>query len=86
MTMENKDNNLIISDLVPTLKQYFIEYSEYVIGERALPDIRDGLKPVQRRILYSMNELNLKARSEYEKSARTVGHALGVYHPHGIVI
>ena len=55
----------------------------YVILDRALPNIADGLKPVQRRIVYAMSELGLKATAKYKKSARTVGDVLGKFHPHG---
>lgn len=61
----------------------YLNYSMYVILDRALPNIGDGLKPVQRRILYAMSELGLSATSKYKKSARTVGDVLGKYHPHG---
>ena len=61
----------------------YLDYSMYVILDRALPHIGDGLKPVQRRIVYAMSELGLKASSKYKKSARTVGDVLGKYHPHG---
>jgi len=61
----------------------YLNYSMYVILDRALPNISDGLKPVQRRIVYAMSELGLKAGSKYKKSARTVGDVLGKYHPHG---
>ena len=61
----------------------YLDYSMYVIGERALPHIGDGLKPVQRRIVYAMNELNLSANAKFAKSARTVGDVLGKFHPHG---
>ena len=61
----------------------YLEYSMYVILDRALPNIGDGLKPVQRRIIYSMSELGLSAASKHKKSARTVGDVLGKYHPHG---
>jgi len=61
----------------------YLDYSMYVIMDRALPNIGDGLKPVQRRIIYAMSELGLKADSKYKKSARTVGDVLGKYHPHG---
>ncbi len=61
----------------------YLEYSMYVILDRALPHIGDGLKPVQRRIIYAMSEIGLKAGSKYKKSARTVGDVLGKYHPHG---
>ncbi len=61
----------------------YLDYAMYVILDRALPHLGDGLKPVQRRIIYAMSELGLKAGSKYKKSARTVGDALGKYHPHG---
>ena len=61
----------------------FGSYSKYIIQERAIPDIRDGLKPVQRRILYGMNILKVTANSQYKKSARIVGEVMGKYHPHG---
>ncbi|MCG8609714.1 MAG: DNA topoisomerase IV subunit A, partial [Pseudomonadales bacterium] len=70
-----------------TLKEYtekaYLDYSMYVILDRALPKIGDGLKPVQRRIVYAMSELGLKASSKHKKSARTVGDVLGKFHPHG---
>lgn len=61
----------------------YLDYSMYVILDRALPHIADGLKPVQRRIVYAMSELGLKASAKYKKSARTVGDVLGKFHPHG---
>jgi topoisomerase IV subunit A len=61
----------------------YLDYSMYVILDRALPNIADGLKPVQRRIVYAMSELGLKASSKHKKSARTVGDVLGKFHPHG---
>ncbi len=61
----------------------YLEYSMYVILDRALPHIGDGLKPVQRRIVYAMSELGLNAAAKYKKSARTVGDVLGKFHPHG---
>jgi topoisomerase IV subunit A len=61
----------------------YLDYSMYVILDRALPHIADGLKPVQRRIIYAMSELGLSASAKYKKSARTVGDVLGKYHPHG---
>ncbi len=70
-----------------SLKQYteqaYLNYSMYVILDRALPFIGDGLKPVQRRIVYAMSELGLKASAKYKKSARTVGDVIGKFHPHG---
>ena len=69
------------------LKDYtekaYLDYSMYVILDRALPHLGDGLKPVQRRIVYAMSELGLKASAKFKKSARTVGDVLGKYHPHG---
>lgn len=70
-----------------SLKTYtekaYLDYSMYVILDRALPNIADGLKPVQRRIIYAMSELGLKASAKYKKSARTVGDVIGKFHPHG---
>ena len=65
------------------MKKSYIDYAMSVIVARALPDVRDGLKPVHRRILYSMNELNMTPDKPYRKSARLVGDVLGKYHPHG---
>lgn len=64
-------------------EQAYLNYSMYVILDRALPHISDGLKPVQRRIIYAMSEIGLSHLSKYKKSARTVGDVLGKYHPHG---
>ncbi|MGI9331969.1 MAG: DNA gyrase subunit A, partial [Gammaproteobacteria bacterium] len=61
----------------------YLDYSMYVVLDRALPHVGDGLKPVQRRIIYAMSELGLGAQAKYKKSARTVGDVLGKYHPHG---
>ena len=61
----------------------YLNYSMYVIMDRALPHISDGLKPVQRRIIYAMSDLGLNANAKYKKSARTVGDVLGKFHPHG---
>ena len=61
----------------------YLDYSMYVILDRALPHVGDGLKPVQRRIVYAMSELGLKATAKYKKSARTVGDVIGKFHPHG---
>ncbi len=72
--------NIKIEDSV---KASYLDYSMSVIIGRALPDSRDGLKPVHRRILYAMNELNLSSRAPYKKSARIVGDVIGKYHPHG---
>ena len=61
----------------------YLEYSMYVILDRALPFVGDGLKPVQRRIIYAMSELGLKSSAKFKKSARTVGDVIGKFHPHG---
>lgn len=65
------------------MKSSYLDYAMSVIVSRALPDARDGLKPVQRRILYAMNELGLRHNSQHKKSARIVGEVMGKYHPHG---
>src|SRR5699024_11675461 len=64
-------------------EQAYLNYSMYVIMDRALPHVGDGLKPVQRRIVYAMSELGLSAASKHKKSARTVGDVIGKFHPHG---
>ena len=69
--------------LEDVMHESMMPYAEYVIMERALPRVEDGLKPVQRRILYTMNELGLTPDKPYKKSARIVGDCLGKYHPHG---
>ena len=78
----NNDNAEKVNLRTYTEKAY-LDYSMYVILDRALPHIGDGLKPVQRRIIYAMSELGLKNSAKYKKSARTVGDVLGKYHPHG---
>jgi DNA gyrase subunit A len=70
-------------DIEEEMKRSYLDYSMSVIVSRALPDVRDGLKPVHRRILYSMYEQNLTHRRPYRKSATVVGDVLGKYHPHG---
>ncbi|MBD3789813.1 MAG: DNA gyrase subunit A [Campylobacterales bacterium] len=77
---QSKIEEVLIED---SIKTSYLDYSMSVIIGRALPDARDGLKPVHRRILYAMNELNLSHRSPYKKSARIVGDVIGKYHPHG---
>src|SRR6202047_4190007 len=64
-------------------RKAYLDYSMYVILDRALPHIADGLKPVQRRIIYAMSELGLGATAKFKKSARTVGDVIGKFHPHG---
>ena len=77
------DQKIVESPLVPEMEQSYIEYAMSVIKGRALPDVRDGLKPVHRRILYSMYESGLTADKPFKKSATCVGDVLGKYHPHG---
>ncbi|MFD0861401.1 DNA gyrase subunit A [Sungkyunkwania multivorans] len=74
---------LIPINIEDEMKSAYIDYSMSVIVSRALPDVRDGLKPVHRRVLYGMHELGVKSNSAYKKSARIVGEVLGKYHPHG---
>jgi len=82
---ENKNKNVITVDISKEMKESFIDYSMSVITDRALPDVRDGLKPVHRRILFAMNEMGLSHQSRFRKSAAVVGDVLGKYHPHGDV-
>ena len=85
--MDQNDNyqgeRLIPLDIEHELKNSFISYAMAVIVSRALPDVRDGLKPVHRRILYAMTELGMTPDKPFRKSARIVGDVLGKYHPHG---
>lgn len=75
--------SIVVSPLEEIMSDRFGRYSKYIIQDRALPDARDGLKPVQRRILHSMNTLGITANKPYKKSARIVGDVIGKYHPHG---
>ena len=77
------EDKLIPINIEDEMKSAYIDYSMSVIVSRALPDVRDGLKPVHRRVLFGMHELGVKANSSYKKSARIVGEVLGKYHPHG---
>ena len=77
------DKNIVPIDIEDTMKQSYLDYSMSVIVGRAIPDAKDGLKPVHRRILYAMKELNLDHNKPYKKSARVVGDVIGKYHPHG---
>ncbi|MFH1618459.1 MAG: DNA gyrase subunit A [bacterium] len=84
---DNKTDDMFINvtqrDIGEEMKSSYIDYSMSVIVGRALPDVRDGLKPVHRRILYTMDEMGLKHNKPYKKSARVVGDVMGKYHPHG---
>lgn len=75
--------NIEFTDIVSEMENAYIDYSMSVIIDRALPDVRDGLKPVHRRILYAMHELGLRPEAKFSKSAKIVGDVLGKYHPHG---
>src|SRR5690554_3312512 len=81
--MENERDKLIDINIEDEMKNSYLDYPMSVIVSRALPDVRDGLKPVHRRILYAMNELNMTPDKQYRKSARVVGDVLGKFHPHG---
>jgi len=83
MSEINIDDNIERLSLKSFTEKAYLDYSMYVILDRALPHIGDGMKPVQRRIVYAMSELGLKAASKHKKSARTVGDVLGKFHPHG---
>lgn len=83
MDLINNEGNILEVDLRKEMKKSYIDYAMSVIVGRALPDVRDGLKPVHRRILYSMFEIGLNPEKGYKKCARIVGDVLGKYHPHG---
>ncbi|MCB0508391.1 MAG: DNA gyrase subunit A [Bacteroidetes bacterium] len=80
---ERNHGNIIPINIEDEMKSAYIDYSMSVIVSRALPDVRDGLKPVHRRVLFGMNELGMTSNKPYKKSARIVGEVLGKYHPHG---
>ena len=80
---ETNDHRIQTVDLSKTMRSSFLDYAMSVIVARALPDVRDGLKPVHRRILYGMNELGVTPDKPYKKSARIVGDVMGKFHPHG---
>ena len=75
--------NVEAVDIDAQMRSSYLDYAMSVIVARALPDARDGMKPVHRRILYAMHELGLRSNTSYKKSARIVGEVLGKYHPHG---
>jgi DNA gyrase subunit A len=79
----NGNGNVQLVDIDSQMREAYLDYAMSVIVSRALPDARDGLKPVHRRILYAMQELGIRSNSSYKKSARIVGEVLGKYHPHG---
>src|SRR6201998_2526981 len=75
--------NIVPINIEEEMRHSYLDYSMSVIIGRALPDVRDGLKPVHRRVLYAMNEMGLQYNKKYTKCAKVVGQAMGVYHPHG---
>ena len=81
--MQKTDSNIETVSLYQTARQRYLNYALSVITSRALPDVRDGMKPVQRRILYGMHEMHLTHEVKYQKSAQVVGQVMGRYHPHG---
>ncbi|MDG1306428.1 MAG: DNA gyrase subunit A, partial [Pseudomonadales bacterium] len=81
--MSDFDNDITTVNIEDELKQSYLDYAMSVIVGRALPDVRDGLKPVHRRVLFAMNDLNNAFNRPYMKSARIVGDVIGKYHPHG---
>src|SRR5829696_4005349 len=83
MTAPNNRERILPRLIDEEIKESFINYSMSVIVSRALPDVRDGFKPVHRRVLYAMNELGNNSNKPYKKSARIVGEVMGKYHPHG---
>ena len=76
-------NNVQNTEIATEMKRAYLDYAMSVIVSRALPDVRDGLKPVHRRILYAMYKVGLFHTARYSKSAKVVGEVLGKYHPHG---
>jgi topoisomerase-4 subunit A len=78
-----KEQGIMSYALDELMGDRFGRYAKYIIQERALPDVRDGLKPVQRRVLFAMNEINVTYDKPFKKSARIVGDVIGKYHPHG---
>lgn len=82
-SIEWKEGKIINTPLEGQMKNSYIDYAMSVIVTRALPDVRDGLKPVHRRILYAMSEAGMLPNKPYKKSARIVGDVLGKFHPHG---
>ncbi len=80
---QKPSSNVRVQDIADEMREAYLDYAMSVIVSRAIPDVRDGLKPVQRRIIYTMKELGLRHAAKYVKSARVVGEVLGKYHPHG---
>src|SRR5579883_2000541 len=85
MVIEHPEDRVNPVKIEDEMRQSYLDYAMSVIVSRALPDVRDGLKPVHRRILFAMDEIGLRSTSAYKKSATVVGEVLGKYHPHGDV-
>ena len=81
--MVGRAGNILPVNIEEEMRNSYLDYAMSVIVSRALPDVRDGLKPVQRRILHAMQEMGIGPNSQYRKSARIVGEVMGKYHPHG---
>ena len=81
--VEDQNQNIIPINIEEEMKGAYIDYSMSVIVSRALPDVRDGLKPVHRRVLFGMLEMGVNYNKSYKKSGRIVGDVMGKYHPHG---
>ena len=79
----NNTGKILDVDIVPEMEKSYLDYAMSVIVARALPDVRDGLKPVHRRILFAMDQMGLTPGGRFTKSAKVVGEVLGKYHPHG---
>src|SRR3990167_8420890 len=82
-TGKEAGGRLVPRDIVTEMRESYLDYAMSVITSRALPDVRDGLKPVHRRILYTMQQMGLTASAKFRKSAAVVGDVMGKYHPHG---
>lgn len=87
---KKQDNALVEETIIQTdycdeMSTSFVDYAVSVITDRALPDVRDGLKPVHRRILYAMHTMGMRNSAPYKKVARVVGQTMGLYHAHGII-
>src|ERR1700681_4919633 len=83
MVSDNREGRIVPIKIEEEMRASYLDYAMSVIVARALPDVRDGLKPVQRRILYAMSEMGLRPGSSYKKSASVVGEVMDKYHPHG---
>src|SRR3989344_712834 len=83
LLQKGADSRLVPRDIGMEMRESYLDYAMSVITSRALPDVRDGLKPVHRRILYTMQQMGLTSGAKFRKSAAIVGDAMGKYHPHG---